>query len=93
MDQKDINRKGPMKKQRLFRDYSDGLQLHAGALRGKPLWHSDDGGETWWSGRIFSHDANITRAELIEMAEGIIRDTSNAGHEARRQQKQEGGSQ
>jgi hypothetical protein len=66
-----------MKKQRLFKDHPDGLQLHAGTFRGRAVWHSDDGGKTWWCGTMFSHTTAVTLAELIEMAVGIIRDTPN----------------
>jgi len=67
-----------MKKQRLFKDHPDGLQLHAGTFRGKRVWHSDDGGKTWWCGTMFSHATAMTREELVELAVGIIRDTPNA---------------
>jgi len=66
-----------MKKQRLFKDHPDGLQLHAGTFRGKPMWHSDDGGKTWWCGTMFSHTTAMTREELVAMAVSIIRDTPN----------------
>jgi hypothetical protein len=63
-----------MKKPRLFRDHPDGLCLHAGKFRGHDLWHSEDGGNTWWCGHLFSGDAKVTLDELIEMAVGILRD-------------------
>lgn len=59
------------------KDNPNGQQLHAGEFRGKSVWHSDDGGKTWWSGWIFSHSANVTRQELINMAVSIMRDTPN----------------
>ena len=72
-----LNKKGKMMK-RLFKDHPDGEQLHAGEFRGKPVWHSDDGGSTWWSGWMFSHPSSVTREELVNMAVSIIRDTPNA---------------
>ena len=70
-------------RKRLFKDHPDGLQLHAGTFRGKSMWHSDDGGKTWWCGTMFSHTTAITREELVAMAVSIIRDTPNAKHEPR----------
>lgn len=49
-------------------------QIHAGAFRGSPLWHSEDDGKTWWSGYMFSHSSHVTREELLDMALGVIRD-------------------
>lgn len=71
------------KRQLLFRDSPSGLQLHAGRFRGKPLWHSDDGGKTWWCGMMFSSITAVTRDELVEMAVGILRDTPEAVIEAK----------
>lgn len=65
------------KKAKWFKDGPAGVQLHAGNFRGKPVWHSDDGGKTWWCCTMFSHTTAVTREELVEMAVGIIRDTPN----------------
>ena len=73
-----------MKKQRLFKDHPEGLQLHAGNFRGKRVWNSDDGGKSWWCGYLFSNEAKVTRKELIEMVVSILQDTPNAPHEPRR---------
>jgi hypothetical protein len=63
------------KKIKLFKDSPGGIQLHAGEFRGKPVWHSDDGGKTWWSGTVFSHNTMVTSDELIQMAVSILQDT------------------
>lgn len=64
-----------MAKKRLFRDHPDGVQLHAGTFRRKHVWNSDDGGGTWWSGRVFAPTPRpVTRDELIKMAVSILRD-------------------
>jgi hypothetical protein len=60
---------------------NNGLQLHAGTFRGRALWHSDDGGKTWWCGTMFSHETVVTREELVEMAVGIIHDIPNSVEE------------
>lgn len=62
-------------KTKLFKDGPGGIQLHAGKFRGDSVWHSDDGGKNWWSGHIFSHNAKVTREELVEMAVSILRET------------------
>jgi hypothetical protein len=62
------------KKQKLFKDGPDGVQLHAGTFRERKIWHSDDGGKIWWSGYMFSHEAKMTTKELIKMAVSILQD-------------------
>jgi len=60
-------------------------QLHAGEFRGSALYHSDDGGLTWWGGRWISQTALMTRAELVELAASILRDlerTEQGGRES-----------
>ena len=64
-----------MAKKKWFKDGPDGIQLHAGTFRDDAVWHSDDGGKTWWSGHMFSHDSHVTREELIALAVGILQDT------------------
>jgi len=55
-------------------------ELHAGSCRGRALWHSDDGGETWWSGGVLALAVNVTRRELVEMARSVIESlTDEAG--------------
>lgn len=49
-------------------------QLHVGKFRDGDVWHSEDDGKTWWSGRQFSHDTNVTHDELIEMATSTLTD-------------------
>jgi len=66
-------------KTKWFKDGPDGVQLHAGRWRGRDVWNSDDGGETWWCGYQFSNDAKVTRDELIEMAVSILQHTPNKG--------------
>ena len=63
-----------MSKQILFKDHPGGLQLHAGKFRGSPVWHSDDGGKTWWCGRVFGRETKVTQKELVAMAVSILRD-------------------
>ena len=31
-----------------------GVQLHIGFLEDEPIFNSDDGGKTWWSGRFLT---------------------------------------
>lgn len=79
---KDATHKGQSMKKVLFKDSPDGLQLHAGLFRGHALWHSDDGGKTWWCGTVFSHTVAVTREELVDLAVSIIRDVPNAENES-----------
>ena len=53
-----------MSKTKWFKDGLDGVQLHV------DRWHSDDGGETWWTGDW----SNMTRKELRRMAERILQE-------------------
>ena len=64
-----------MTKQKWFKDGPDGIQLHVGRFRGDSVWHSDDGGKTWWSGFMFSSHSKVTRKELVDMAVSIIQDS------------------
>ena len=59
------------KKKKLFNDSPDGIQLHAGHWKGEPAFHSGDGGKTWWCG---FHFEEMTRHELVELAESLARD-------------------
>lgn len=63
----------PNIKKKQFKDMPTGI-LHAGSFNGKYVWHSEDGGKTWWSGFIFSSSAGVTRKQLMEMAVSIIQD-------------------
>ncbi len=63
----------PKKPAKWFKDGPEGVQLHAGEFRGnKKVWHSDDGGKTWWSGFMFSPSTELTRDELIKLAVTIL---------------------
>jgi len=55
----------------------DGLRFRAGEFRGKPVWYSDDGGETWWCGTSFAPSTKVTHDELIKMAVSILQDAHN----------------
>ncbi len=68
-----------MSKAKLFKDGTDGVQLHAGKLHGKRILHSDDGGKTWWSATFI----NCTRKELVDLAVSILQDTPNSASEQR----------
>jgi len=71
-----------MAKKKLFKDDPAGEQLHAGRIRGKFAFHSDDGGKTWWSGLMFSHEAKVTSKELEQMALSVLRELPNLTKEA-----------
>jgi len=68
-----------MAKKKMFKDGPDGEQLHAGMFLGERRFHSDDGGETWWSGYMFS---GVTRQELIDLAVSILRAVPNGKDES-----------
>ena len=46
-------------------------QLHAGKYKNDSVYHSDDGGKTWWSGFMFD---GITKKQLLKLAISLIQD-------------------
>ena len=69
----------PKKKQVLFKDRPSGLQMHAGKcpLGKSSVWHSDDGGKSWWSGYVFGHGAKMMTTKMLRgMCRSVLHDLS-----------------